>query len=279
MRSKRIRHSAGATATLRAEPATAPSGLSVSGAVLYVKGGSLRVRSWLLIGPHGSTPRRRVKSNRPPFAHPLDRGTQDLYALLAMGAMTAGVGLIERRTEPDYKVWAVEAVRDLEIATANRNDAFRLWNIHGASYRAIAEATGVPASTVALIVKAGANDERLPMTRPEDNRQHPEYGFERFWDRYPKRNNKRLHKADTLTVWRRMTYPEKAEAYAACEHYAKACDDGLFIAQDAHRWLRGKEWREWQTPAVADTQAEPRLTGTDRARPAAERYLARKGAD
>jgi hypothetical protein len=185
------------------------------------------------------------------------------------------MGAIARRTGPSYRDWAVEAVEDLETATANRNDAIRAWADHGGTPGAISDACGLSRSTVDYIVQQGR---KAPVPAVE-NRDSPEYGWDRFWDRYPRRNGKRLHKADTLAIWRRLKYKDKAAAYEGTGHYAKACQDGLTIAMDAHRWLGKREWEEWQTPAVPDAHVEPRLTGTDRAKPAAERYLARNGTD
>lgn len=106
------------------------------------------------------------------------------------------------------------------------------------------------------------------------DKTHPEYGFERFWQRYPRRDGKRDHKMKALNVWKRLSYDDKALAYRGLDHYNDACAKGLRIAMDANRYLAEREWGNWQTPAVPDAHVEPqRLQGTDRAKPAAEAYL------
>jgi biotin operon repressor len=75
--------------------------------------------------------------------------------------------------------------------------------------------------------------------------------FSAFWERYPTRNGKRVGKQEAAAVWRRLTPSERAFAEAAVEHYRAACDGGITIAKDAFRWLRGRCWSDWQTPARA----------------------------
>jgi hypothetical protein len=180
---------------------------------------------------------------------------------------------LPRQTEAPCREWAVTACKNLETAMANRNDAIRAWNRQGASLGEIADAVGLSKTAIANIVNATPGP-TAELIAPEDDRNHPEYGFNRFWERYPRRNGKRLHRASALAVWGRLPYADKRAAYEGAGHFAKACEDGLQIACDAFRWLRDREWEEWQTPAVPDSHGEPqRLQGTDRAKPAAEAYL------
>jgi len=80
---------------------------------------------------------------------------------------------------------------------------------------------------------------------------HP---FDAFWEAYPRRNGKRVLKADAVKVWAKMTPKERDLAMASVGHYRSACDSGLTIACDAVRWLRRKSWEDWDTPAVDDRE-------------------------
>jgi hypothetical protein len=81
--------------------------------------------------------------------------------------------------------------------------------------------------------------------------------FALWWDRYPKRNGKRVGRKQAEQQWRRLKPPERTAAARAVEHYRAACDGGLTIAKDAHRWLRDRAWDEWQEPAVDDRRRGP----------------------
>lgn len=85
------------------------------------------------------------------------------------------------------------------------------------------------------------------LTRPADALAD----FEKFWDRYPKRNGKRIGKAKALKVWSRLTTDQRDLVSEGVRHYAAACDKGLTIAKDAFRWLRDGEYEEWLDPAQA----------------------------
>jgi hypothetical protein len=89
------------------------------------------------------------------------------------------------------------------------------------------------------------------------DKNHPAYGFERFWDQYPRRDGKRLHKSPASLLWRKLTYDEKASAFKGAKNYKDACEKGIQRAMDAVRFLREQEWQEWQTPATPDTPKRP----------------------
>lgn len=76
----------------------------------------------------------------------------------------------------------------------------------------------------------------------------PLRGFEEFWQRWPMRNGKRLHKNKAQGFWRKMSLEEKRAAYRAAANYALACDQGTQGRMDAFRWLRDRLWEEWQEP-------------------------------
>lgn len=83
----------------------------------------------------------------------------------------------------------------------------------------------------------------------------PEPTFEQLWDRYPRRDGKRIARDQAAKQWRRLTGPERIAARRAVEHYRAACDAGLTRAKDAHRWLRDRAFNDWLEPAVADGPA------------------------
>jgi hypothetical protein len=75
--------------------------------------------------------------------------------------------------------------------------------------------------------------------------QHPsDYGFERWWDRYPQRNGKRGSKAKALGVWKKLTYQQKAEAWRQLGEYVRIVAAGR-PPMDADRWLRLGNESKW----------------------------------
>lgn len=92
-----------------------------------------------------------------------------------------------------------------------------------------------------------AVDERDPGPPPDD-------GFDVFWERWPRRNGKRIGKDKAQRSWARLSLPDRRAAYVGAGHYAAASDAGLAGAKDAFRWLQGREWDDWQTPAQPDAQ-------------------------
>lgn|GEM_PF-1749231 len=90
----------------------------------------------------------------------------------------------------------------------------------------------------------------LEIENPESGKQGPNGSddFEAFWLNYPKRNGKRLGKAQALVQWRRMKPSERFQALTAVTNYFEACEAGT-LAKDAERWLRDKRWVDWLEPA------------------------------
>lgn len=81
--------------------------------------------------------------------------------------------------------------------------------------------------------------------------------FERFWQGYPRRNGIRVGRKEALAQWAKLTEADRDLAMVALRHYGSACDRGLTLAKDAHRWLRGRCWVEWESPvAGADPSQE-----------------------
>lgn len=87
----------------------------------------------------------------------------------------------------------------------------------------------------------------------------PAYGFEKFWKAYPRRNGKRLGKADTLKAWLRLAggYDTRRDVFEATRRYAAACADGATLAKDPKRFLQGDCWRDW----LADDYEAPQANG------------------
>lgn len=105
----------------------------------------------------------------------------------------------------------------------------------------LAEQNGRPVSRIPL--------PQEPVT-PETNTSPPaEASFAAFWKRYPPRSGKKLDKGKALTVWKRLTLAQRDRALIAVENYRAACDAEITLAKDAHRWLSGKAFEDWQTPA------------------------------
>ncbi len=77
-------------------------------------------------------------------------------------------------------------------------------------------------------------------------------GFEQFWETYPTRHGKKVDKAKAENQWDRISQAESELSVRAVENYRVSCSQGLAIAKDAHRWLRDKNWLDWQTPARPD---------------------------
>lgn len=82
-----------------------------------------------------------------------------------------------------------------------------------------------------------------------------EVEFDRsFWKPYPPRNGKKLNKGGTFGLWRRLDPKSRRMVALAVQHYAAAVRDGLTIAKDPERFIKGDYWRDWLQAAVPDRQ-------------------------
>lgn len=79
-------------------------------------------------------------------------------------------------------------------------------------------------------------------------------GFECFWQHYPKRDGKRVGKAEAHDVWKRMSVAQRSAAMVGVENYAGSG----WRPKDAHRWLSKAMWRDWQEPATLDEAPTPK---------------------
>lgn len=77
--------------------------------------------------------------------------------------------------------------------------------------------------------------------------------FALFWEAYPPRNGKRLHKDVAWDHFKDVPVEEWEALLVGARFYAEACSTGLMIAKDPYRWVRDGNWVDWQTPAVADS--------------------------
>jgi hypothetical protein len=80
----------------------------------------------------------------------------------------------------------------------------------------------------------------------KDPREAPEYGFEKAWAAYPKRNGKRLGKKTALALWRKHPYEVKARIFKAVQHYAAAVEATDTIPRDFERFLKADWWEGWE---------------------------------
>jgi hypothetical protein len=97
----------------------------------------------------------------------------------------------------------------------------------------------------------------------EDDERHPLYGFAAFWDRWPRRNGKRLDRGKAERIWGKLTLEQRRAAYVGAGHYAAACELGSQGAMDAFRWLRDHKWADWQEPATPTARGRPAVSARD----------------
>lgn len=104
-----------------------------------------------------------------------------------------------------------------------------------------------------------AVDEQSTSSPPERNRKEIEKKrnirdfFEKFWEIYPKRNGKRIGKAEALRYLQsKITDEEFSLILQAVQNYASStgCRNGY--AKDAIRFLRNDFWRDWIDPEITD---------------------------
>lgn len=105
---------------------------------------------------------------------------------------------------------------------------------------------------------------QTPKTKSKDLPSAAPIGdFAKWWELYPPRNGKRLDKGKCQAAWLRLPDRVHQEALVGVVHYREACDEGLTIAKDPLRWLQGKCWTDWQTPATPspDVATKPQGAG------------------
>jgi hypothetical protein len=102
-------------------------------------------------------------------------------------------------------------------------------------------------------------------TRPGPTRPDPTDFKKDFWDRYPKRNGKRLGQKQAKDQWAKLTVEDRQRAVVAVGHYAAAADDpDVFCPiKDPWRWLQQRLFDDWQEPAVPSSRDGPKTAQVD----------------
>lgn len=107
--------------------------------------------------------------------------------------------------------------------------------------------------------------------KTEDARAANDDGFDEFWAQYPARRGKKIGKADALVAWRKLKPEERRLASSAVVNYAASCNTDGDLAKDAHRWLKGRLFEDWQTAAERPMTAAERFIAKAHAQEEAER--------
>jgi hypothetical protein len=108
--------------------------------------------------------------------------------------------------------------------------------------------TGETNGTSSPLIRTGIN-------YSDNSKSDPLHGFPQFWEQYPRRNGKRLHKSEAQKQWAKLSLDDRRAAWRGAVNYAEAITRGLHLAaQDAFRWLRERAWEDWQEPAEPDVR-------------------------
>lgn len=173
---------------------------------------------------------------------------QSLARLLADGAL-----LVERQKGGQHDTPADRRTNRYCIVGVKSTSPRALDGVKPASPRGEAErGDGVkPASPEPSLRTVPEPSEHVDVLTLVDD-AHESSGFERLWESYPKRNGKRVGRKQAEQQWAKLTSQQRLAARRGAVHYANACERGLTIAKDAHRWLRDHDFDDWQEPAVDD---------------------------
>lgn len=83
--------------------------------------------------------------------------------------------------------------------------------------------------------------------------------FDAFWQAYPRRNGKKLHRGKAEAQWQRLKPDQRVAAVRGALHYAAAVEQDITIAADAFRWLRDGAFTDWQEPAEYESRSRDRI--------------------
>jgi hypothetical protein len=73
--------------------------------------------------------------------------------------------------------------------------------------------------------------------------------FGQFWDAYPRREGRKVGKAQAQAQWQRLKPVDRDLALVAVGHYAaERGGPGQLSPEDAQRWLRNQRWTEFADP-------------------------------
>jgi len=72
-----------------------------------------------------------------------------------------------------------------------------------------------------------------------------------FWERYPKRDGKRVGRKQARAQWEKLSADDRHLAVVAVGNYAAAAADPQVFCpvKDPWRWLRDRLFDDWQEPA------------------------------
>jgi len=96
-------------------------------------------------------------------------------------------------------------------------------------------------------------------TSTKKNKDYPP-SFEEWWNIYPKRNGKRVGKADTFVKWEKVKESDYEDMMTATHNYA----DSDELPKDPERFFKLDKggqpfWREWMEPATPDNPGTGKL--------------------
>lgn len=124
--------------------------------------------------------------------------------------------------------------------------------------------SGLPSTANAM---AGAHpDPSLPnptqeQDPPSTDVDSPDFNDD-FWERYPKRDGKRIGKKQAKQQWSKLKPDDRRLAVTAVENYAAAAEDPKVFCpvKDPWRWLRDRLFDDWQEPAQPSANGPPQLS-------------------
>lgn len=91
------------------------------------------------------------------------------------------------------------------------------------------------------------NPNELRDARAEAEKRFDDY----VWTTWPERSGKRLHRAKAVDQFVTLSLDDQRAAYRGVRHFRAAVDaGGVFGVPDLFRWLRDRQWVDWQEPAV-----------------------------
>lgn len=152
-------------------------------------------------------------------------------------------------------------------STQHRPTTYRMPHVRGDSLSPLDAQTrhrgdtGVTNGTSTPLIGTGIGMDAHLLEVPSTN---PLLGFDLFWPEYPLRNGKRLGRGKAEAVWVKIhDIEDRRAAYRGAKNYAEAVASGLTIAKDAFRWLRDKDWTDWQEPASVEQPPSQREFAPD----------------
>lgn len=97
---------------------------------------------------------------------------------------------------------------------------------------------------------------------PLNKNQELEETFALFWSVYPERYGKKIGKAAALIHWKKLSPDDRAAATLGAKNLAAAVAAELTLPKDPERFLRGRVWEDWQTPAKGGARGSSGVRAT-----------------